>query len=100
MLAKPKEDFGETPCHSSKERLSAEVTRATPVGNWREKRLYVLGEVWGVVTTSIPPPVTPIDICWALMRQTYFSTGIAQWLSLRPCLGLRIGKGDVVPCNI
>lgn len=68
MPAKLKEDFGETPCHSFKELLFAQVTGATPVGNWREKRirLCVLGEIWSVVITSVPPPVPPIAICWAL----------------------------------
>lgn len=66
VLAKPNEDFGETPRHT--ERLSAEVTYAIPVGNGWEKRirLRVLGQVQGAVATGFPPPVPPIALCWGL----------------------------------
>lgn len=68
MAAKPSEDFGETCSYSLKERLSAEVTRVTPVGNWRGKRLgsQMLGQICGVVTTGVPPPLTLIAACWGL----------------------------------
>jgi len=70
VLAKPNEDFGEIPCRI--ERLSAEVTGAVPVRNWWEQRirLCVLGQVQGVVATSVPPPVAPIAICWGLSKAT------------------------------
>lgn len=81
MLAKPKEHFGETPCYSFKERLSAEVTRVTPVGNWREKRirLHLLGEIWGVVDHKCSSSTNSHSYLLGPQVANLLQHSIAQW---------------------